>query len=84
MITEATLNDIYPQYKLLREAKKGFGYPTQEHNQEKDNDQLSISANEGINFLEKKDSCKHTSKQPAHPDHHHILLEFLKKIQLTP
>jgi len=55
MITEATLNDIYPQYKLLREAKKGFGYPTEEHNAEKAIDQLSISANEGLNFLAKKD-----------------------------
>ncbi len=27
-ITEAEINDIYPQYKLLRKAKKGFGYPT--------------------------------------------------------
>ena len=55
MITEATLNDIYPQYKLLREAKKGFGYPTHEHNAEKAIDQLSISANQGLNFLAKKD-----------------------------
>ena len=57
MITEATLNDIYPQYKLLREAKKGFGYPTKEHNAEKAIDQLSVCAEQGLNFLAKKDSA---------------------------
>ncbi len=55
MITEATLNDIYPQYKLLREAKKGFAYPTKEHNAEKAIDQLSVCAEQGLNFLAKKD-----------------------------
>ena len=54
-ITEATLNDIYPQYKVLREAKKGFAYPTKEHNAEKAIDQLSICASQGLNFIAKKD-----------------------------
>ena len=54
-ITEATINDIYPQYKLLRKAKKGFGYPTKEHNAEKAIDQLSLCASQGLNFIAKKD-----------------------------
>lgn len=54
-ITEATLKDIYPQYKVLREAKKGFSYPTKEHNAEKAIDQLSVCASQGLNFIAKKD-----------------------------
>lgn len=54
-ITEATVNDIYPQYKLLTKAKKGFGYPTKDHNAEKAVDQLSLCASQGLNFIAKKD-----------------------------
>ena len=54
-IRQATLNDIYPQYKLLREAKKGFAYPTKEHNPEKAIDQLSVCASQDLNFIAKKD-----------------------------
>ena len=54
-ITEAEINDIYPQYKLLRKAKKGFGYPTKEHNAEKAIDQLSLCASQGLNFIAKEE-----------------------------
>lgn len=54
-ITEATINDIYPQYKLLRKAKEGFGYPTKEHNAEKAIDQLSLCASQGLNWIAKEE-----------------------------
>ena len=55
MIVDATLNDIYPQYKVLREVEDWFAYQKKEHNAEKTIDQLSICADQGLNFIAKED-----------------------------
>jgi len=54
MITKATLNDIYPQYKVLREVEDWFAYQKKEHNAEKTIDQLSLCADQGLNFIAKE------------------------------